>query len=94
MSDHVDGPRSIGDPSIDLTRSVRVHQPGKSWPHGACCKCLSFGGSERDVFERGQSLDRGSPDDRGWAWRKLQSLNRAIRSIASIVEFSALGARR
>ena len=29
MSDHVDGPRQIGDPPGDRNGSVRVHQPGK-----------------------------------------------------------------
>ena len=28
MSDHIDGPRQIGDPSADLTDLLRVHEPG------------------------------------------------------------------
>ena len=46
-------------------RSVRVHQPGKSRPYGARRECFSFGGRQRDVLQRRQSFDRGSPCDCG-----------------------------
>ena len=86
MSDHVDGPRQIGDPRIRSHRSVRVHQPGKSCPHGGCRECLSLGGSNRDVLECDQSLDRDSPDDGGRALAMPRSSSRATKSIASVAD--------
>ena len=41
MSDHIDGPRQIGDPSADLTDLVCVHEPGESRPDGVGRECLS-----------------------------------------------------
>ena len=44
MSDHVDGPRSIGDPSADLTDLFAFTSPENPGAHGAGGERLSLGG--------------------------------------------------
>ena len=41
MSDHIDGPRQIGDPSADLTDLFAFTSPENPIPHGVGCR-MSF----------------------------------------------------
>ena len=83
MSDHIDGPRSIGDPSIDLTDLFAFTSPENPGRTVLAAGCVSLGGRQRDVFQRRQSRDRGSPGDRGRPWRRREVQDGRPRSFAS-----------
>ena len=69
MSDHIDGPRQIGDPSIDLTDLFAFTSPENAGHTVLAVECISLGGCKRDVLQCDQSLDCGSSCDCGGAWR-------------------------
>ncbi len=62
MSDHVDGPRQIGDPAADLTDLFAFTSPRKPCPYSDRCECVSVGRGNRDVLQCGKSFARGAAE--------------------------------
>ena len=83
MSDHVDGPRQIGDPPA-ISPICSRSPARKKLAIPLSPECLSLGRSHRDVLERGQSFDRRSAGS--WpAVGNVRSSSQVTRSIASTV---------
>ena len=75
MSDHVDGPRQIGDPPADLTDLFAFTSPENPAHTVLAMNVFSLGGMTAMLLERDQSLDRGTRNDRGrpWQCREIQT---------------------
>ena len=69
MSDHVDGPRSIGDPAADVTDLFAFTSPGEPGAHRPRHVRFPRGRRKCDFLERHRSLDRRSPRDRCGRWQ-------------------------
>ena len=61
MSDHIDGPRSIGDPSIDLTDLFAFISPENPGAHRVRRGRVSVGRQQRDVQRCRDPRDRRAP---------------------------------
>ena len=88
MSDHIDGPRQIGDPSIDLTDLFAFTSPENPGSYGARADVFPSAGASAMFSNVAQSLDRGSPGDCGRPWAMPRSSRRAIRNIASAADLT------
>ncbi len=65
MADHIDGPRSIGDPSIDLTDLFAFTSPENPDRFVLALDVFPVCRRQCDVFKRSQPRNRGAPRDRG-----------------------------
>ena len=72
MSDHVDGPRSIGEPAADLTDLFAFISPENPARTVLAACVFPSAGEDRDVLERDRLLDRGSPRDRCRRWPRRE----------------------
>ena len=72
MSDHVDGPRSIGDPAADISDLFAFTSP-ENPARTVLAMCVFPSAGEDAMFSNvGRLRDRRSPDDRWRRWRCRQ----------------------
>ena len=72
MSDHVDGPRSIGEPAADLTDLFAFTSPENPARTVLAMCVFPSAGEECDFLERHRLLDRRSPRDRCRRWQRRE----------------------